>query len=244
MYTLLFESTDVGTNDYEGDPCDWLKETLDSCRAKDYTSIIPLKNMVEIECPLCAEPIDLGMAEEEEYECPYCEDVFSWEPDKFRDIGNLQCPKGCGQLSYVSFGEIGYHECQICKGSLLNAKNIGTILKDESDKGGTLESLLEQGMPCDLDCPMCEGNMVKITVYYKPPRRRRATGLTNVPKSLPELALRLLIAAPIVAHEMSKRGFLDGCGDCGSLWFDKGELDRIRKSRSVELDGEKFRRID
>ena len=183
------------------------------------------------------------MAEEKEYECPYCEDVFCWEPDKFRVIENLQCPKACGQLSYVSFGEIGYHECQICKGSLLSAKNIGTILRDDSDKGGTLESLLEQGMPCDLDCPMCEGNMVKITVYYKP-SKRYARGLTNGAKSLPELALRLLIAAPIAAYEMSKRGFLDGCGDCGSLWFDKGELDRIRKSRSVELDGEKFRRID
>ena len=59
--------------------------------------------MVEIECPLCAESIDLGMAEEGEYECPYCEDVFHWEPDEFRDIENLQCPKGCGQLSYASF---------------------------------------------------------------------------------------------------------------------------------------------
>ena len=49
--------------------------------------------MVEIECPLCAETIDLGMAEEGEYECPYCEDVFHWKPEEFRDIENLQCPK-------------------------------------------------------------------------------------------------------------------------------------------------------
>ena len=42
--------------------------------------------MVEIECPLCAESIDLGMAEEGEYECPYCEDEFYWEPDEFLNI--------------------------------------------------------------------------------------------------------------------------------------------------------------
>ena len=114
--------------------------------------------MVEIECPLCAESIDLGMAEEGEYECPYCEDVFHWEEQLNRyftaDIKNLQCPKGCGQLSYASFNrsilntgglidrfktdKIGYYECQKCKGSLLNAKNIGAILEVKSDKVGTL----------------------------------------------------------------------------------------------------------
>jgi len=42
--------------------------------------------MVEVECPLCAESIDLGMAEEGAYECPYCEDEFYWEPDEFLNI--------------------------------------------------------------------------------------------------------------------------------------------------------------
>ena len=211
--------------------------------------------MVEIECPLCAESIDLGMAEEGEYECPYCENEFYWEPDEFRAIGILQCPKGCGQLSYASFnpdrllkslairalmmesGEIGYYECQKCKGSLLNAKNIGTILEDESDKVGALESLLEQGVPCDLDCPTCEGKMVEIKVYYEPPSP--TTGC--VAGGLPELAIMLVIAVPVIAYEMSKHNFeggkptliLDGCGDCGSFWFDKGEIDRIRKARKV-----------
>ena len=44
--------------------------------------------MVEIECPLCDESIDLGMAEEGEYECPYCEDEFYWEHDEFLDKAN------------------------------------------------------------------------------------------------------------------------------------------------------------
>jgi len=195
--------------------------------------------MVEIECPLCAESIDLGMAEEGEYECPYCEDVFHWEPDEFRNIENLQCPKGCGQLSYASLSaQNGYYECQKCKGSLLNAKTIGTILKVKSDKVGTLESLLEQGVPCDLDCPTCEGKMLEIKVYYEPPNPSTPSlhggGLAGI-------AIMLVIAVPIIASEMSKHNFedgkptliLDGCGDCGSFWFDKGEIDRIRKSRKV-----------
>ena len=191
--------------------------------------------MVEIECPLCAEAIDLGMAEEGEYECPYCEDVFCWEPDKFRDIETLQCPKGCGQLSYVSFGGIDSYECQICKGSLLNAKNIETILKDESDKWGTLESLLEQGVLCDLDCPTCEGKMVEIKVYYEP---SNPLGSGGAHSSLAGIAISLVFAVGVIAYEVSKHNFdedwnasliLDGCGDCGSFWFDKGEIYSIRK---------------
>ena len=217
--------------------------------------------MVEIECPLCAESIDLGMAEEGEYECPYCEDVFHWEPDEFRNIENLQCPKGCGQLSYASFnpdrllkslatralmmesGEIGYYECQKCKGSLLNAKNIGAILEDKTDKVGTLESLLEQGVPCDLDCPTCKGKMVEIKVYYDP---HIATPSGTASSGWAGIAIMLVIAVPVIAYEMSKHNFdeegkasliLDGCGDCGSFWFDKGEIDNIRRSVSVKEKG-------
>ena len=218
--------------------------------------------MVEIECPLCAESIDLGMAEEGEYECPYCEDVFHWEPDEFRDIKNLQCPKGCGQLSYASFNrysdlerfidrhktdKIGYYECQKCKGSLLNAKNIRAILKDYSDKVRTLESLLEQGMSCDLDCPTCEEKMVEINVYYEPDvtKSQGMDVFGGGGSDLADLAIMLVIAIPVIAYDLyesSKHNYegvgkatlvLDGCGDCGSFWFDKGEIDRIRKARKV-----------
>ena len=215
------------------------------------------RNMVEIECPLCAESIDLGMAEEGEYECPYCEDVFHWEPDEFRDIKNLQCPKGCGQLSYASFNrysdlerfidrlktdKIGYYECQKCKGSLLNAKNIGAILEDYSDKVRTLESLLEQGVSCDLDCPTCEEKMVEINVYYEPDVTKAMDVFGGGGSDLVDLAIMLVIGIPVIAYESSKHNYegvgkatlvLDGCGDCGSFWFDKGEIDRIRKARKV-----------
>jgi hypothetical protein len=140
-------------------------------------------------------------------------------------------------------GEIGYYECQKCKGSLLNAKNIGAILKDESDKVGTLESLLEQGVPCDLDCPTCEGKMVEIRVYYEPPNPDWGGGVQS---SLAGIAIMLVIVVPVIVYEMSKHNFdeegkasliLDGCGDCGSFWFDKGEIDNIRRSVSVKEKG-------
>ena len=218
--------------------------------------------MVEIECPLCAESIDLGMAEEGEYECPYCEDVFHWKPKEFRDIENLQCPKGCGQLSYASYNrysdlerfidrhktdKIGYYECQKCKGSLLNAKNIRAILKDYSDKVRTLESLLEQGMSCDLDCPTCEEKMVEINVYYEPDvtKSQGMDVFGGGGSDLADLAIMLVIAIPVIAYDLyesSKHNYegvgkatlvLDGCGDCGSFWFDKGEIDRISKAHKV-----------
>ena len=214
--------------------------------------------MVEIECPLCAETIDLGMAEEGEYECPYCEDVFHWKSEEFRDIENLQCPKGCGQLSYASFNrysdlerfidrlktdKIGYYECQKCKGSLLNAKNIGGILKDYSDKVRTLESLLEQGVSCDLDCPTCEEKMVEINVYYEPDVTKSMEVYGGGGSDLADLAIMLVIGIPVIAYQTSKHNYegagkatmiLDGCGDCGSFWFDKGEIDKIRKADDVD----------
>ena len=194
--------------------------------------------MVEIGCPLCAETIDLGMAEEGEYECPYCEDVFHWKPEKFRYIENLQCPKGCGQLSKLlrSSGEIAYYKCNKCKGSMLNAKYLGTILKDKDRMGASLNSLLEQGVPCDIDCPTCEGKMVEIKVHYHPPD-------IDTPHLIARdrvgLGINLLIDLVAYGVKRSKHNYeglaatiiLEGCGDCMSFWLDKGEIDKIRNAQ-------------
>jgi hypothetical protein len=81
--------------------------------------------------------------------------------------------------------------------------------------------------------------MVEIKVYYDP---HIATPGGPVQGSLGGIAIMLVIAVPIIAYEMSKHNFdeegkasliLDGCGDCGSFWFDKGEIDRISKARKV-----------
>ena len=41
--------------------------------------------MVEVECPLCTETVELDH-EEGTYECPYCEDEFEWGPDEKRQV--------------------------------------------------------------------------------------------------------------------------------------------------------------
>ena len=197
-----------------------------------------------IECPLCAEAIDLGMAEEGEYECPYCEDVFHWKPKEFRDIENLQCPKGCGQLSKVlrSSGEFAYYKCHKCKGSLLDAKYLGTILKDKSDRLGALNSLLEQGVPCDLDCPTCQGKMVEIKVYYEPQDINGRGYKNNMATTREGLLINLFVDIVTYGVKRKKHNYeglaatliLEGCGDCGSFWFDKGEINKIRKAEDVD----------
>ena len=123
---------------------------------------------------------------------------------------------------------------------MLNAKNIGAIIEANSDKVRTLESLLEQGVPCDLNCPTCEEKMVEIKVYYEPSNPMEDTG--GGESDLLAGAIILLIGLPVIFYESSKHNWedigkasliLDGCGDCGSFWFDKGEIDKIRKARKV-----------
>jgi len=163
------------------------------------------------------------------------------------DLERLECPRGCGILSYHISNDRGYFECGKCKGTLLNAKNIGTILKDTTDKVGVLEELLMQGNPCDLDCPTCEGKMVEIEVGYVQPERSGGgfggdLGLGAVDHPI-VLVFALVLIVGAVAYEATKEAgagagklkslILDGCVDCGSFWFDKGEMDSIKKSSSV-----------
>jgi hypothetical protein len=42
--------------------------------------IISENNMVEVECPLCAESVDLGSDTTGTYECPYCTGDFEYKP--------------------------------------------------------------------------------------------------------------------------------------------------------------------
>ncbi len=170
------------------------------------------------------------------------------------DLEKLECPRGCGQLAYEISNDMGYFECPKCKGSVLNAKNIGTILKDKSDKVGTLESLLEQGVPCDLDCPTCDGKMVEIRVHYERPKQQGAPGFggdLGIGGAVDHpivLVFALVVIVGALAYEATKEKkpeeggkigslILDGCGDCGSFWFDKGEIDSIRRSVSVKEKG-------
>lgn len=163
------------------------------------------------------------------------------------ELEKIQCPKRCGELSYSTFGEIGYYECRKCKGSLLNAKNIGPILRDDSDKVESLVKLLDRGKPCDLDCPTCEIQMLKIRVRYEIPAGGRGINLGS--SFAGGGAGGLLIALAIVGaasasqsalNEPSIRPLvLDGCKSCGSFWFDDGEAQSIRHYQLTEKSPKK-----
>lgn len=163
------------------------------------------------------------------------------------ELEKIQCPKRCGELSYSTFGEIGYYECRKCKGSLLNAKNIGSILRDDSDKVESLVKLLDRGKPCDLDCPTCEIQMLKIRVRYEIPAGGRGINLGS--SFAGGGAGGLLIALAIVGaasasqsalNEPSIRPLvLDGCKSCGSFWFDDGEAQSIRHYQLTEKSPKK-----
>ena len=104
---------------------------------------------------------------------------------------------------------------------------------------GALNSLLENGVSCDLDCPTCEGKMVEIKVYYEPPDNYTPRLIAT---DREELLINLFI--DIVAYGVKRKKhnydglratlILEGCGDCGSFWFDKGEIDKIRKADDVD----------
>lgn len=163
------------------------------------------------------------------------------------ELEMIQCPKGCGELSYSAFDEIGYYECRKCKGSLLNAKNIGSVLRDDSNKVESLVKLLDSGKPCDLDCPTCEIHMLKIRVRYEIPASGGGINLGSTFAG--GGAVGLLIGLTIVGaasasqsalNEPSIRSLvLDGCKSCGSFWFDDGEARSIRHYQLTERSPKK-----
>ena len=87
--------------------------------------------MVEVECPLCTETVDLGVAGEGAYVCPYCEDEFYWEPDEFHDKANEVSSDGprivsCRECTKPTeiHGEIELYLCPECDSSLAEYPNI------------------------------------------------------------------------------------------------------------------------
>ena len=163
------------------------------------------------------------------------------------ELEKIQCPKGCGELSYSTFDEIGYYECRKCKGSLLNAKNIGSILRDDSDKVESLVKLLDRGKPGDLDCPTCEIQMLKIRVRYEIPAGGGGINLgsTFAGGGAVGLLIGLAIVGAVSANQSTLNEpsirplVLDGCKSCGSFWFDDGEAQSIRHYQLTEKSPKK-----
>ena len=155
------------------------------------------------------------------------------------DIEKLQCPRGCGQLTYqMDYGKNGHYFCQECKGTMLDAKSVEKVISKYAE---TLKDLLENGEESSLKCPRCEDLMLKIRVTYKLPEGGGgggwATGMGG--GGAAGLLLGIAVVAVVAAAaESSKskatRMEIDGCRDCGTFWFDARELKKVKQSTSVE----------
>ena len=164
------------------------------------------------------------------------------------DIEKLQCPRGCGQLTYRLEYKNGYYACQKCRGTMLDAKTVENKL---SKHAGTLSNLLENGEECSLKCPRCEALMLEIRVAYKLPEGGGGGGLGDLGGlgggGAGLLLGALVLVAVAAAAESSKskgdRMVIDGCRDCGTFWFDARELKIVKQSTSVEGEDEKIARM-
>jgi len=156
------------------------------------------------------------------------------------DIEKLQCPRGCGQLTYRLEYKNGYYACQKCKGTMLDAKSVE---KEISKHAETLKDLLENGEECSLKCPRCEALMLEIRVTYKLPEGGGlGGGLGGIGGGgaglLLGVAVLVVVAAAAESAASSKskgtRMVIDGCRDCGTFWFDASEMRTVKQSTSVE----------
>jgi len=162
------------------------------------------------------------------------------------DIEKLQCPRGCGQLTYRLEYKNGYYACQKCRGTMLDAKTVENKL---SKHAGTLSNLLENGEECSLKCPRCEALMLEIRVAYKLPEGGGGGGLGDLGGlGGGGLLLGALVLVAVAAAAESKlpgdRMVIDGCRDCGTFWFDASEMGIVKQSTSIEGEDEKIGRLE
>ena len=176
------------------------------------------------------------------------------------DIEKLQCPRGCGQLTFRLWNQSGYYHCDECKGAMLDAKRLETKLaEDLADK---FNHLLEtEGEECSLRCPSCEGLMLEFKIVYVMPEGGGVGNIGPVGDINPGAIVGILAIVVVVAvvaavvdsakkkeddEENESSGpvmVIDGCKDCGTFWFDANELKVVRQSTSIrgadEGEGEK-----
>ncbi len=162
------------------------------------------------------------------------------------DIEKLQCPRGCGQLTYRLEYKNGYYACQKCKGTMLDAKSVENKLSKHAE---TLKDLLENGEKCSLKCPRCEALMLEIRVVYEIPQGGGGGGLGGLGGGGGAILLgAIIIVAIAAAAESSKskenRVVIDGCRGCGTFWFDASEMSTVKQSTSVEGEDEKIARLE
>ena len=165
------------------------------------------------------------------------------------NLEKLQCPRGCGLLSYKWIdNKGGYYVCKECSGSALDAKSMETRLSDHVEG---LNELLEGGEECSLKCPNCEIEMLEFRVAYVIEGGGVRGGGHHIGGGGAGAGIILgivLIAVVAAAAEASKPKsggteydstigktmLVDGCRECGTFWFDGNELSIARQSTTLE----------
>ncbi len=137
-------------------------------------------------------------------------------------------------ISILLFGQHQHQQnaayrfsCSKCEGVLLDNKSLSGIkslggITDISEK--LMLELDNTIQSSEIKCPGCDVIMARIPISYV--LQDRGTGI---------LVIDLIkLSIPNTMNLME----LDGCRDCGLVWFDKGEINDIRNSQT--LRGESF----
>ena len=110
-----------------------------------------------------------------------------------------------------------------------------------------LSRFLESGEECDLRCPTCDSGMVDVRVKCNVPDDRGGGSHLGGGGSIGGLVLGIAIAGLVESAKQNNREnkrmasgvvfdgeftymSVDGCRDCGSFWFDGGEMQNIQSS--------------
>ena len=236
----------------------------------------PHRSLVECANDSCTEEVLLEGQ-------PFCNEHRS----QISAIEDLQCPRGCGRLSYgrtgwsgqfylliiaalvIAFlglmtvvtaltmngvsptswllfvaiavaiwafvsneGATGRYKCGRCSGEMYDSKSIVKMMYAYEAK--TIERLLESGTPSanKRQCPGCEAVMVRIPIDYVEPdiSHHRWRGRYHSPDAL-DFVLAVVDA---MIPNPTKHLDLEGCPTCGMIWFDSGELAKIKESTSMK----------
>ena len=167
------------------------------------------------------------------------------------DIEKLQCPRGCGLLTYRLWNQSGYYYCTSCRGAMLDSKRLETKLASDAS---IFNHLLEaEGEECSLKCPSCEGLMYEFKIVYVVPEGGGG-GIPNLGGGggggaiVAIIVVVLVIAVVSAAMSDSKKKSggkeigddvegsvmaIDGCKDCGVFWFDGDELKIVKSAQGI-----------
>ena len=170
--------------------------------------------------------------------------------EQIAELENLDCPIGCGKMEfkseYIGGKMDGYYRCRECEGRLLDAKRMDRIMKYSDD----LSQFLESGEECDIMCPTCNSGMVEVKVRCDIPDRGGSGGNIGSGGGAAGLFVGLAVVMLAESARQSRREKklrssgtvfdgqftwlrVDGCRDCGSFWFDGGEMENLQ--RSIDL---------